>query len=175
MYAVGDSDLFRLFRFKPPCHSNLLIDLILKWPHPFAHLYPSMSILLCHYIFSIRRANIDCMASTECYPERSPKIDCLLETLSDNLRREVIHYFENHTDADSANIAELVNHIDKRVPNKDGQEVRMVLHHQHLPWLHERGWLEYDTRHNDIHYSGRVSAEELLTELVDVFSDRRPT
>lgn len=136
---------------------------------PFRPFIPGYEYTAVPVFFPIRGVNVACMASTECYPERSPKIDSLLETLSDNLRREVIHYFENHTDADSATLTELVNHIDNRVPDKDAQEVRMELHHQHLSRLHKRGWLEYDTRHDDIHYSGRDSAEELLTKLVDVF------
>lgn len=109
------------------------------------------------------------MSSVECYPERSPKIDTLFETLSHNLRREVIHYFENHTDSDTAHLSDIVVHIVDRVPRSNRASVRTSLHHQHLPRLQERGWVDYDTRQCDVLYHGKEPAEELLTEMVDVF------
>lgn len=95
----------------------------------------------------------------------------MFETLSQNLRREVIHYFENHTDSDSAPLSDIVTHIERRVPQSDRESIRTALHHQHLPLLHDRGWIDYDTRQSDIHYHGKESAEEFLTEMASVFRE----
>jgi hypothetical protein len=104
-----------------------------------------------------------------CCPERSTKIDELLDTLSDTYRREVIDYFENHAETSAATLSELVDHLDARVAGTNPAELRRSLHHRHLPKLEDRGWLEYDARNHDVHYRGRDATAEHLTLLADVF------
>jgi hypothetical protein len=96
-------------------------------------------------------------------------VSALLETLADNIRREVIHYFENFTSDEVASLGTIVSHIEARVPNVDDTELRVSLRHIHLPKLEQRGWIEYDERTNDIRYCGHEQADELLAELIDVF------
>lgn len=110
------------------------------------------------------------MSASRCYPEKSPKIDDILDTLAHHLRREVIHYFENVTTDDVASIGAVTAHIDGRIPTTDSSEVRAALHHAHLPKLEARGWLDYDARNGDIRYHGHEDAEQLLSEVVDVFA-----
>lgn len=111
------------------------------------------------------------MSTTRCYPDKAPKVDTLMDTLSDNLRRELIHYFETVTTADTASLDEVITHIDGRVPTATPTSVRTALHHKHLPKLQTRGWIAYDARSEDIRYLGHENAEQLLTEVVTVFSE----
>lgn len=111
------------------------------------------------------------MPASECYPEKAPEVDTLLDTLSNNIQREVIHFFENFTTEDTASLDTLVSHIDGRVPSTDPTMLQTDLHHQHLPRLDARGWIEYDTRNKDVRYWGHERAEPLLADLKDVFTD----
>lgn len=110
------------------------------------------------------------MSSSRCYPEKSPKVDELMDTLAHHLRREVIHFFENFATDDTASIDDITTHISGRVPSTEPSEVRAALHHAHLPKLDERGWLDYDARSGDIRYHGHQDAEQLLSEVADVFA-----
>lgn len=109
--------------------------------------------------------------SSSCYPDKAPMVDQLLDTLSDNLQRELIHYFENVTTDEIASLDEVVAHIDQRVPGTNPENLRTTLHHAHLPKLTGRGWIEYDSRSGDIRYRGHDAAEELLREVAEVFAD----
>ena len=111
------------------------------------------------------------MVSAPCYPDKAPEVDRLLDTLSDNLQRELIHYFENVATEDTASLEDVVAHVDGRVPATDPEELAKLLHHVHLPKLAERGWLEYDVRSETIRYRGHDDAEALLTEVLEVFRD----
>lgn len=111
------------------------------------------------------------MAETGCYPEKAPTTDRLLETLSHNLRREVIHYFENIEPADTATVADLTGHIAQRVPGVDSDDVALHLRHNHLPKLESNGWVECDERTQKVRYRGHDSAEALLTELAEMVSE----
>jgi hypothetical protein len=93
----------------------------------------------------------------------------LLNTLSDNIRRELIHYFENFASDEIAPLKRVVSHIEGRVPAVDEAELRMSLRHTHIPKLEQRGWIDYDDRTKVIRYHGHEQAEELLAELTDVF------
>lgn len=112
------------------------------------------------------------MSQTGCYPEKAPKTNQLLNTLCDNLRREVIHYFENIESKNTASVEELAAHITRRVPDMKQEQVALELTHSHLPKLESNGWAEFDTRTHHVRYRGHDSAEELLTELAEMLSDR---
>ena len=92
-----------------------------------------------------------------------------MDTLSDSDRREAIHYFENHSSQMTATVDELVTHMDTRVPDKDREELSIVLLHNHLPKLQSRGWLEFEHRSKTIRYHGHESVEQLLEDMLAVF------
>ena len=94
------------------------------------------------------------MVSVTCYPNKAPKMDRLMDTLSNSDRRVAIHYFENHNSGTAAMVDEVVTHIDTKVPHKDREELSLVLLHHHLPKLQSRGWLEFEHRSQTIRYHG---------------------
>lgn len=71
------------------------------------------------------------MPASECYPDKAPTVDTLLDTLSQNLRREIIRSFENQINQSSATFDELVSYLDSRVPDATRGELTVVLHHTH--------------------------------------------
>lgn len=112
------------------------------------------------------------MAQTGCYPEKAPKMNQLLTTLSHNLRREVIHYFENIESTNTVTVEDLATHVARRVPRMNQRQISLELTHKHLPKLESNGWIEYDTRTHCVRYRGHASAEELLAELATMLSDQ---
>lgn len=108
------------------------------------------------------------MASQPCYPEKAPKVNQLLDTLSHHLRRELIQYFETHDD-ETAALDDVVTHIEQRVPTETSETLHMKLNHNHLPKLAERGWLDYDTRSEQIRYHGHDRGKRWLEEVRTVF------
>jgi DNA-binding transcriptional ArsR family regulator len=109
------------------------------------------------------------MSSAACYPDKSPKVSQLLHTLEDEIRREILNYFENASDSPSAALNELVRHIAARVPYVAEAELRSCLWHQHLPLLRERGWIEFDYRNDRVRYHGHDDARRFLLDIADVF------
>lgn len=110
------------------------------------------------------------MATQPCYPTKAPEIDDVLDVLGHYLRRELIDYFENQTDDQIASFDELFAHIDRRVPHETGDSLGLQLRHTHLPRLDAHGWVDYDTRREEIHYHGHDRVETWLTELHGVFT-----
>lgn len=111
------------------------------------------------------------MSQTACYPEKAPTTNRVLEVLSHNLRREVIHYFENIESAESATLEDLTAHIAQRAPRTTGEEVSVQLYHTHLPKLDSNDWVEWDTHTQSIRYCGHDQAEALLAELAEMLSE----
>lgn len=109
------------------------------------------------------------MSVEDCYPNKAPKVDKLLQTLSDSVRREIIHYFENHTVKQTASLDELVAHIENRIPAKPIEDLWILLSQDHVPSLEARGWLEFDAESNVIRYHGHDEAARLLKDVLDVF------
>lgn len=112
------------------------------------------------------------MSSQPWYPEKAPVVNKLLDTLAHNVRREVIYYFEECTDAEAVTFDELVRHIDGRTPGQDSDGLEIKLVHSHLPKLAERGWLEYDRQTGEIRYYGHDCADQLLGKIHDIFYTR---
>jgi streptomycin 6-kinase len=109
------------------------------------------------------------MSSQACYPEKAPKVDELLDTLSHHLRRELVLYFETHADNESATLDDVVAHIEQRVPAESTETLHIEIHHNHLPKLAERGWLDYDRRSGHIRYRGHDQATRWVEEVCAVF------
>ncbi|GGN93536.1 MULTISPECIES: DUF7344 domain-containing protein [Haloarcula] len=109
------------------------------------------------------------MSLQDCYPNKAPAINDLLDTLSHHVRREIIHYFEDCLEEDTAEVAELVTYIENRVPDQCRKQVRVQLHHTHLPKLTSRGWVDYDRETEQIRYHGHENAEFFAGEIYDMF------
>lgn len=109
------------------------------------------------------------MASHPCYPEKAATINTLFDTLAHNVRREVIYYFEQCTEAETATIDELVEHIEPRIPGRSAEHVEIELVHKHVPKLADREWVEYDRRTRQIRYLGHDRARQFIREVHDVF------
>jgi DNA-binding transcriptional ArsR family regulator len=109
------------------------------------------------------------LANAGCDPGKSPQVDGLLDTLSDETRREIVRYFENTSDGQSATIEELVDYLTARIPHADQKLLETMLWHQHLPVLRERGWIEIDYREDQIRYRNKSEARQFLQDLVAVF------
>lgn len=103
------------------------------------------------------------------YPDKAPKIDTLLDALGHHLRREIIYYFENCTESETATFQEVLTHIHDRLPDTMHEQLEVKLAHNHLPKLADRGWLEYDPRTKQIRYFGHESAASLIRELPVLF------
>lgn len=99
----------------------------------------------------------------------TPETDDLLKTLAHPIRREVIHYFESRGGEGSAALDELVSHIERRMPAKDHDQLRAALYQVHLPMLHSRGWVVFDTETASVTYEGHQGARRLLSEVTDIF------
>lgn len=111
------------------------------------------------------------MPTAQCYPDKAPKVNALLDTLCNHLRRELILYFEQTTTDDSASLDEAVAHINARIPGTTAESIRVALVHNHFPKLQERGWIDYDARRGVILYSGHTSADEWLGEVRGMFGE----
>lgn len=103
-------------------------------------------------------------------PHKVHQVDEVLKTLSDPIRRGIIHFFENHTDETTASIEELVAHIERQNPSRTSEALWKTLYQVHLPELQSKGWLDFDTERKVITYHGHDEAERLLREVHGMFS-----
>lgn len=111
------------------------------------------------------------MSPQACYPDKAPEINTLCDTLGHHLRRELIYYFEECTDAESATYDELLTHLHNRLPDANQVRLKCNLVHKHLPKLADRDWISYDPRSEEIRYYGHETAAPLLRDLHAVFAD----
>jgi hypothetical protein len=109
------------------------------------------------------------MSSDECCPEKRKQADELLTTLSDPIRREIIHYFEIHSEDPNTSLDELAAHIADRMPAENKERLMLELPQTHFSTLQSDGWLSYDMRTGSIKYHGDENAKQLLTEVRDMF------
>ena len=93
------------------------------------------------------------------------EIDTLLETLNHPLRREIIRYFENCVETETAALEELLEHIEQEVQPETRKQTKMQLIHQHLPKLSETEWLEYDPHSDAVQYYGKDEAKRLIEDI----------
>lgn len=109
------------------------------------------------------------MYADDCHPAKRERADELLSTLSNPIRREVIHYFENYTEGPNSSLDELTTHIADRMPAESQENLMLKLPQTHLPKLQSQGWLSYDTQTRQIRYHGNEEAKRLLTDVRDMF------
>jgi len=109
------------------------------------------------------------MSADECSSETAPKIDNLLQTLSNSVRREIINYFETCTDDPTASLSELVDHVETRLPAMASKDLWVLLTQDHLPTLQNRGWLEFDQEGDTVLYHGHDHAEQFLRDVLGMF------
>ena len=109
------------------------------------------------------------MSTDDCYPEKRERADELLTVLANPIRREIVHYFENHIEAPDASLEELTNHLADRLPAESQDNLMLTLPQTHLSKLQSQGWLSYDTQTGEITYHGNKEAKQLLTEIRDMF------
>lgn len=110
------------------------------------------------------------MSTQSCYPNKAPRVNEVLNTLSNHIRREIIDYFENWTDRQWVNLDEIVAHLAGRIPSETAEQLRLKLRHSHLPNLDGCGWIDYDARSETVTYRGHTHAEQWLKEVHDVFT-----
>lgn len=111
------------------------------------------------------------MSAEKCYPDKAPKVDALLNTLSHSVRREVIHFFENHSQEPAAGLDELAAHIAERMPEQTRENLILELPQTHLSILESRGWLVYSDETGEVTYHGNGDAERLLGDVLKVFNE----
>ena len=109
------------------------------------------------------------MGQEGCFPDKVERKNELLEVLSHPLRREVIHYFEDPSSGETADLEELASYIAQRIPEMNHENVTLHLAHTHIPKLKSHGWVEFDPRDHQVRYRGHDSAKILLSELINVF------
>ncbi|MBX0296700.1 DUF7344 domain-containing protein [Haloarcula nitratireducens] len=109
------------------------------------------------------------MSSEPCHPNNAPRVDQLFELLSHTLRREIILFFENDADSQTATVDDLVSHLAGRVPTVNEDDLEIKLTHVHLPKLAGVGWLDYDRRTETVRYYGHDHAERWLEDLCTAF------
>lgn len=109
------------------------------------------------------------MPVDSCYPEKRKRADELLTTLSNPVRREIIHYFENYSEGGSSSLDELATHLADRMPAESQESLMLNLPQTHLPKLQSGEWLSYDKQTGQIRYHGNEEAEKLLTDVRDMF------
>ena len=113
------------------------------------------------------------MSHAPCYPDKAQEIDTLLDTLSHHLRREIIHYFENRVDAETATFQAMVAHLQSQLPATHHEHLKVKLVHTDPPKLADRGWIEYDPRTKQIRYRGHETAASRLRDVNTLFETDR--
>lgn len=109
------------------------------------------------------------MSTSDCYPEKRKRADELLTALSDLIRREIIHYYENHAEEPNSGIDELASHIADRMPAERQKHLLLKLPQTQLPKLEFGGWLSYNKQTGRVIYNGNDDANQLLTDVRDMF------
>jgi hypothetical protein len=109
------------------------------------------------------------MTSQGCYPDKALNVDSILEALSNSVRREMLNYFENSVNREVVQVEELATHLSNRIPSKNTKQLKIELHHQHLPRLAEEDWLEYDPRKGHIRYCGNDRAKQFIELVHSIF------
>lgn len=105
------------------------------------------------------------MSPRDSDPAKVSRMDTLLQTLAHHVRREIIYYFEYIAESESATLEELIAHLSDRVSDQSRRTLGITLVHNHLPVLSDRGWVDYDSRTNEVRYRGHLMAAQLIHDI----------
>lgn len=112
-------------------------------------------------------------------PKVSDEVDALFDALADEHRRLVLYYLRDRESADLDELATVVSGWlqarapdHDRVTSDDREQVRVALHHVHLPRLADAGFVGYDP---DATVATLAGATDLLAPILDqsLVDDRR--
>lgn len=90
-------------------------------------------------------------------------LDDLFSVLAHGHRRRILDYLRDH-DGGGASLHDLVDAVaepDARVSGPERRSVEVLLHHEHLPMLVEKGFVEYDRGAGVVRTTGRTDHAEL--------------
>lgn len=102
-------------------------------------------------------------------PSEATAVDTLFDTLSHHIRREVIRYFEQEAEGDTATLRELVVRISEQNTQVDSHQTEVSLAQIHLPKLADRGWIAYDRTDGQIRYYGNDRVGQRLGRVCEIF------
>lgn len=96
----------------------------------------------------------------------SRTLDTLFGELRHWYRRQILTFF-SESERDTANLDELIEHLNaRRDETSDPERLGVVLHHEALPALADAGLIEYDAEAHTIRYGENCWLESAL-DLVD--------
>lgn len=95
----------------------------------------------------------------------APDIDGLFDLFADDLRRSTIDCLQE-AKRDRMSLEELVEDLERSQDSRrwdfDENQLRLFLHHDHLPKLAGHEVIEYDPSNREIRYMGDDSLESVL-------------
>lgn len=108
-------------------------------------------------------------ASEADVPDAALSLNAILELLAHHDRRLILRFLSEAPDH-TATVDELVNHLIEEETEQTGKrpgrdQLKMQLHHTHLPKLTEAGVVEYDTRSQELRYWRHERLEDILEYL----------
>lgn len=98
-------------------------------------------------------------------PKNSSWMDRAFNAFAHPIRREVLCLLHEF-DGTSTDIDQLTEALVDVLGNPHEHEMRVQLHHQHLPNLQTVGFIEYDQRSGDIRYQSHEFVERILRSQV---------
>ncbi len=95
----------------------------------------------------------------------------MLKAIAHHQRREILRFLMDSSDA-TTTIDDLVKYLKSREIEQTGNhpgcsstEIKISLHHIHLPKLEEAGLIEYDQRSEELRYWRHAVLEDILNRL----------
>ncbi|MFC7079893.1 ArsR/SmtB family transcription factor [Halorussus caseinilyticus] len=101
------------------------------------------------------------------------RIDTVFRALAHPLRREVLGLLSRRED-DVAELSELAELLRDVREGRTDEQLRVALHHNHLPILREAGLIEYDARTGTVRYRASPPATELVSAALESDASRAP-
>ena len=107
-------------------------------------------------------------------PSEATAVDTLFDTLSHHVRREVIRYFEQEVEDDTATLRELVVTVSEQTTQVESQRTQLSLEQVHLPKLADAGFISWDHETGVVTRGPRFDEVRPLIELLDRHADGLP-
>lgn len=104
------------------------------------------------------------------------QLDRYFRALSDQQRRYILYYLENHR---TANVEELAQYVaaqeldcpPSEVPDEKCERFHVKLHHQHLPQLEDFAIIDRDKRSGDVRFRNPSHAFDLVLSLSQLIEE----